>query len=113
MKQFAIVALATAIVSPAAPAAGTQQASASAATSKSVAQFGTCFVAAQERASLPWSWVPKPHGGTFSNLGAQRAGSAYFLAVSDRGASRAIRLEPADRALPVDARVAHAVDQCA
>ena len=82
-------------------------------TSKSVAQFGGCFVAAQERAGLAWSYVPKPHGGTFSNLGVKGAASVYFLAVSDRGNARELRLEAADAAGHVDQNVARAVSQCA
>jgi hypothetical protein len=83
------------------------------ATSKSVAGFGTCFVAAQERASLAWSFVPNAHGGTFSNLGAKGVTSAYFLVVSDRGARRELRLEPVTATAGLDARVVRAVGQCA
>jgi hypothetical protein len=111
MKQVGLITLVSVIASAAAPAAPARQ-GASVATSKSVAQFGGCFVAAQERASLAWSYVPKPHGGTFSNVGATGVARPYFLAVSDRGPKRVIRLEPANASAPVDPRVASAVDQC-
>jgi hypothetical protein len=108
MKRVGLLILVAAIASTAAPAAPTATA-----TSKSVEQFDGCFAAAQERASLPWSYVPKPHGGTFSNFGAADAKSVYFLAVSDHGATRELRLEAAETVSSTDARVARAVNQCA
>jgi hypothetical protein len=110
MKQLGIlIALAASSTAIAAPAPDLSPIT----TSKSVPQFGGCFVAAQERAGLAWSYVPKPHGGTFSNLGAIGAQSSYFLAISDRGNARELRLEAADAAGRVDLNVARAVSQCA
>ena len=111
MKQLGIlIALAASSTAIAAPTPGHLS---PITTSKSVSQFGGCFVAAQERAGLAWSYVPKPHGGTFSNVGAMGAASLYFLAISDRGNARELRLEAADAAGRVDQNVARAVSQCA
>jgi hypothetical protein len=110
MKQLGIIvalAASTSAIAAPAPAASTVT------TNKSVAQFGGCFVAAQEHAGLAWSYVPKPHGGTFSNVGAMGAASLYFLAISDRGNARELRLEAADAAGRLDQNVARAVSQCA
>jgi hypothetical protein len=110
MKQLGIiVALAASTSAIAAP----PPAASSVTTHKSVAEFGGCFVAAQERAGLAWSYVPKPHGGTFSNVGNTGATGLYFLAVSDRGSARELRLEPAAPASSIDARVSRAVSRCA
>ena len=111
MKHFNIVTLVSVMVSAAAPcshahAAGTR------ATSKTVEQFAGCFVAAQDGAALPWSFVPQSRGGTFSNAGAKGARLPYFLAVLDRGSARQIRLESANADANLDPRVAQAVDQC-
>jgi hypothetical protein len=113
MKQVGILTLVSVIASAAAPAAPAPSSGAAIATSKSVAQFGGCFVEAQDRAALAWSYVPKADGGTFSNVGARGATSLYFLAVSDRGRTREIRLEAASPGSAVDSRVARAVNQCA
>jgi hypothetical protein len=113
MKQVGILTLASVIATAAAPRASATQNGVTLATAKSLDQFGGCFVAAQERASLAWSYVPKTDGGTFSNLGARGAGAVYYLALSERGKVRQIHLEAATPASPIDARVARAVDQCA
>ena len=111
MKQLGIlIALAASSTAIAAPTPGHLS---PITTSKSVSQFGGCFVAAQERAGLAWSYVPKPHGGTFSNVGNTGATGLYFLAVSDRGSARELRLEPAAPASSIDARVSRAVSRCA
>ena len=107
MKRFGLLIFAM-VASTAAPAAPTAMA-----TSKSVEQFDGCFAAVQERASLPWSYVPKPHGGTFSNFGATGAKQVYFLAVSDHGAIRELRLEALETGSSIDARVTRAVNHCA
>jgi hypothetical protein len=111
MKQIGIVTLVSVIACAAAPGAPPAPRGVTFATSKSVEQFGGCFVAAQERSSLAWSYVPRSDGGTFSNVGARASGSPYFLAVADRGAVRQLRLEPASAAA-VDPRIARALDQC-
>ena len=112
MKQVGIVILMSVIASAAAPAAPAQQSGMTLLTQKSLDQFGGCFVEAQDRSSMAWSFVPKADGGTFSNLGARGAQNHYFLAVSDHGLSRQVRLEPAEASLPLDARVVRAVNQC-
>jgi len=113
MKQVGIVILMSVMASAAAPAAPAQQSGVTLATGKSLDQFGGCFVQSQDRASMAWSFVPKADGGTFSNLGARGARNHYFLAVSDHGMSRKVRLEPANAGLPLDSRVVRAVHQCA
>lgn len=85
------------------------QPQASRVTAKPVDSFAQCFVAAQDRASAPWSFVPKESGGgTFSNLGVRGVRHPYFLDVADRGAVREIRLssEGGNRS------VMQAVDRC-
>lgn len=110
MKKLGIlIALAASSTAIAAPAPGVPPIT----TAKSVAEFGGCFIAAQERAGLAWSFVPKAHGGTFSNMGAQGASNSYFLAVADRGKARELRLEAADGSGRVDQDVARAVSRCA
>jgi hypothetical protein len=82
-------------------------------TKKSIEEFGGCFVRAQDKAGLAWSYVPNGAGGTFSNAGARGSENVYFLSVSDRGRVRLIRIEPADRRSPINARVTQTVDACA
>ncbi len=78
-------------------------------TDKAADSFAQCFVAAQDRASGAWSFVPKESGGgTFSNLGARGVRHPYFLDVADRGAMREIRLS----STPGNRSVMQAVDRC-
>lgn len=81
-------------------------------TNRPVEQFVGCFVASQKRASLPWSFVPKDHGGTISNLGASERAAIYFVGISDRGARREVRIEYASAAAPASRAIIGAVDQC-
>ena len=62
-------------------------------TAKSTNQFDSCFAGKQDDSALPWWFVPKRNGGTFSNLGSRTMKSAYFVVVSDRGPRREVRLE--------------------
>jgi hypothetical protein len=78
-------------------------------TAKSTDQFASCFAGIQDGAGLPWSFVPKEDGGTFSNIGARSGGSAYFVVVSDRGPRREVRLEGSGGS---EAAVSRAVSQC-
>lgn len=110
MKQVGIVALAS-ILACTAAAASPLPASHSLTTSKTVEQFGTCFVDSQDRASAAWSYVPNGHGGTFSNLGAKGAAKPYFLAIADRGSVRQVRLESASGS-SIDPGVTAAVGHC-
>jgi hypothetical protein len=112
MKQVGILILASVIACAAAPGGTPRHDGVALATSKSIGEFGGCFVNAQDRASLAWSYVPKADGGTFSNLGARDARSPYFLAVSDRGSVREVRLEAANATAAIDARVTKAVNEC-
>lgn len=75
-------------------------------TAKAVEPFAQCFASTQQRASLPWWFVPKANGGTFSNAGARGVDTPYFVDIADKGAVREIRLTTADGA------VEHAVDSC-
>ena len=112
MKDIGIVALFSVIVSAAAPSAPEVRANSFArhskpaalsslpdnpakvfTTARSAAQFDSCFTNVQDQSALPWSYVPKRNGGTFSNLGPRPIASAYFLVVSDRGTRREVRLE--------------------
>ena len=78
-------------------------------TAKAADSFAQCFVAAQDRASEPWSFVPKESGGgTFSNLGASGVRHPYFLDVANRGAVREINL----RSGAANQSVMQAVDRC-
>ena len=110
MKLITIFALALWAASPAGAA---QPGNANArATSKPVDQFVGCFVAGQRSASLPWWFVPKDHGGTISNMGANDGRPTYFLEVSDLGSRREVRLAMASLGTPMDSSVAQAVAQC-
>jgi hypothetical protein len=84
-----------------APAAAPPGAGATRSTDKGAEAFATCFASAQDRASRPWSFVPRESGGgTFSNAGAKGVASPYFLTIAERGQKREIRLEsPGDAAL--------------
>ena len=112
MKQVGIVILISVAASAAAPVSHAAHDAVTLETSKTVAEFGGCFVDSQEHAARAWAFVPKGDGGTFSNLGARDARAPYFLAVSDRGAVRQLRLEPASAGTGVDGDVAKAIDQC-
>ena len=112
MKQVGIVILISVAASAAAPAPRASQKAVTLETGKTVEQFSGCFVNAQDRASLAWSYIPQSRGGTFSNFGAKGARAPYFLAVLDRGSTRQLRLETASAGSNVDPRVSRAVDQC-
>jgi hypothetical protein len=106
---FALLScLAVSAASAAAPSAGGAVARS---TAKPANQFVACFVAAQDRAAQPWSFVPRDSGGgTFSNAGAKGVASPYFLRIADRGSRREIRLEATSAAS--GAPVLRAVDRC-
>jgi hypothetical protein len=112
MKQAGIVVLISVAASAAAPAPRAAHKAVTLETSKTVEQFGGCFVNAQDRAAMAWSYIPQSRGGTFSNLGAKGVRASYFLAVLDRGSTREIRLETASAGASIDSRVSGAVDQC-
>jgi hypothetical protein len=112
MKDIGIITLLSVIISaaaPSSPAAPQNKPAKSFLTAKSTNQFASCFADTQDRGALPWWYVPKNNGGTFSNLGSRSARSAYFVVVSDRGSSREVRLEGNGAA---EIGVNRAVSQC-
>ena len=120
MKDIGIFTLLTVIVSAAAPASPEYNRTAPFAaqefspaklfvTAKSTDQFASCFAGREDSGGVPWSFVPKDDGGTFSNLGSRSGGSAYFLVVSDRGARREVRLEGSGAS---ETGINRAVSQC-
>lgn len=112
MKDIGIITLLSVIISAAAPSSPGALESIPAksfATAKSTDQFASCFAGTQDRGALPWSYVRKEDGGTFSNLGSRTIQSAYFVVVSDRGSSREVRLEGNGAS---EIAVNRAVDQC-
>lgn len=112
MKQVGIVTLISVAASTAAPVAHARADAVTLETGKTLAQFGGCFVGSQDRAARAWAFIPKGDGGTFSNVGARGAQGLYYLAISDRGPVREVRLEAASSASPLDRNIARAVDQC-
>lgn len=77
-------------------------------TAKGADAFAQCFAQVQNRASQPWSFVPRESGGgTFSNVGAKGVRTTYFLTVADRGDRREIRIVAAG-----DTAISRAVDHC-
>ena len=112
MKDIGIVTLLSVIVSAAAPsslALSEYKPAKSLVTAKSTDQFASCFASTQDEGGLPWAYIRKDDGGTFSNLGPRSLSSAYFVVVSDRGARREVRLEGnGAREIGVN----RAVDQC-
>jgi hypothetical protein len=80
-------------------------------TTKPADQFVACFVAGQDHASQPWSFVPRESGGgTLSNAGAKGVTNPYFLRVADLGAKRDIRLEATNASSGQS--LLQAVDRC-
>jgi hypothetical protein len=82
-------------------------------TVKPANEFVACFAGAQERAALPWSYVPRESGGgILSNAGATGVRAPYFLNVTDRGSTREIRLEQGNAPSGFRQAVLSAVDHC-
>jgi hypothetical protein len=112
MKDIGIITLLSVIISAAAPSSpGTppHNSAKTFTTAKSADEFASCFAGTQDRDALPWSYVRKADGATFSNLGSRTIASAYFVVVSDRGSSREVRLEGnGSSEIPVN----QAVNQC-
>jgi hypothetical protein len=107
MKAYGIATLISVVAVAAAPAPQPRS-DVSFATMKSTQEFADCFTRIQDRRSMPWWFVPKNSGGTFSNAGAARVGKPYLLLVSDRSGRREIQLQNAAR----DGPEARAVNQC-
>lgn len=62
-------------------------------TPKTTQDFADCFARDQERRAVPWWFVARDKGGTFSNLGGKSVNKPYFLVISDRGTRREIQLQ--------------------
>lgn len=107
MKAFGIVTLISVVAVAAAPTPPAAR-GLSFATMKSTEEFADCFSKVQDRRAVPWWFVPKDHGGTFSNAGAAAAGKPYLLLISDRDGRRVIQLQNASSEGPE----ARAVNQC-
>ena len=91
MKELGLITLLSVAVTAAAPGSQAYR-PAIYQTPKSTQDFANCFARTQERRSIPWWFVPKDHGGTFSNIGGKAAGKQYFLVINDRGPRREIQL---------------------
>lgn len=94
MKDFGVVALVSVTIAAGAPAIQSRQAPVLT-TSKSTEVFADCFARSQDQRAAAWAYVPRAHGGTFSNLGAATSAAPYFLLISDRGTRREIELQNA------------------
>ena len=81
-------------------------------TTKSLDAFGKCFVAAQERASRAWSFVPSKDGGTFSDVGSPNNQIGYFLHIQGSGPAFRLRLEWAGTERSAIAPILNSVDHC-
>lgn len=108
MKSLGIATLFSVGVTALAP--GVQsRASTGIETDKSVQDFASCFMQAQDRQAAAWAFAPSQHGGTFSNLGAAGADKPYFIVISDGGNRRKILLDNVKAGSPA----ASGVSQCA
>ena len=95
MKDFGIVTLLSVVITAVAPRSDMPTPAPALTTAKSTQAFADCFARSQDQQEIAWAYVPKPHGGTFSNLGAASVARPYFLLISDRGARREIQLQNA------------------
>ena len=111
MKRTVFALLSSLAVSAASAAVPSAGGAVARSTAKPAEQFVACFVAAQDQAAQPWSFVPRDSGGgTFSNAGAKGVANPYFLRIADHGSRRDIRLEASNAA--TGAPVLRAVDRC-
>jgi hypothetical protein len=62
-------------------------------TPKSTGDFESCFARSQDRRHAAWWFVPRDHGGTFSNLASKSGAATYFLVIDDRGNRRELALD--------------------
>jgi hypothetical protein len=79
-----------------------------ASTTRSLDQFGSCFVRTQEAAGRAWSFVPSVNGGMFSNAGAQGIGTPYLLKFVEGEGANHVRLFAASSR----AGIAAAIERC-
>jgi len=92
MKEVGLVTLLSVAVTAAAPGPQAYR-PAVYVTPKSTQDFASCFAQTQDERGAAWWFVPRDHGGTFSNLGAKNAAATYFVVIHDRGAKREIALD--------------------
>lgn len=92
MREIGIVTLLSVAVTAAAPGPQAYR-PAVYVTPKSTQDFASCFARSQDRHGAAWWFVPRDHGGTFSNLGARNSAATYFLVINDRGTKREIALD--------------------
>jgi len=98
MREIGIVTLLSVAVTAAAPGPQAYR-PAVYVTPKSTQDFASCFERSQDKHGAAWWFVPRDHGGTFSNLGSKSGAAIYFVVINDRGARREIALDqrsPAD-----------------
>jgi len=107
MKTFGVVTLVSVVAVAAAPAPPARE-PVSFSTMKSTQEFADCFAKIQDRHAVPWWFVSKESGGTFSNAGASSVGRPYLLLINDRAGRREILLQNAGSMGPE----AKAVTQC-
>lgn len=107
MKAYGIATFISVIAVAAAPSPQ-PAADVSFATMKSTQEFADCFSKIQDRHAVPWWFVPRTDGGTFSNAGAPGVGKPYLLLISNRSGRREILLQHASP----DGPEAQAVNQC-
>jgi len=94
VKEIGIVTLLGVAVTAAAPGPQAYR-PAVYATPKTTQDFAECFAQSQHRSGKAWWFVPREHGGTFSDAGAKAVAKPYFLVINDRGKRREIQLERA------------------
>lgn len=96
MKEIGIVTLLSVVLTAAAPGPQGYR-PAVYLTPRSTQDFASCFARSQDRRGAAWAFVPRRHGGTFSDLGARGSGNAtYFLVINDRGGHRELALDQAN-----------------
>jgi hypothetical protein len=93
MREIGLVTLLSVAVTAAAPSPRDYRAAISV-TPKSTEDFASCFARSQDRRGKAWSFVPRDHGGRFSNLGNRSGAATYFLVINDRGTRREVELNP-------------------
>lgn len=113
VMKSALSLLLLASLAPAATASSVPVDTSPRTTAKPANEFVACFAGTQQRAALPWSYVPRESGGgVLSNAGAVNARTPYFLDVTDRGSTREIRLEQGSAPSRFQSAVLSAVDRC-
>lgn len=92
MKEFSLVTLFSVAAVAAAP---TSSPSDSLVTHKSAQEFADCVAQNEGGRATPWWFVPKEHGGTFSNLGAATDRKAFVVFIRDDAGRREIAMQDA------------------